>query len=98
MNLFDSSEEKIRKFSHEYAVIIDYPGRDKFALAVDSLNKFERFDEVIYPLPAVVGKNKQNFTDAIGRMKNENIDTEDVLIVNLEKFLKDDIEAAAELC
>ena len=90
VNLFDDSHTKIKKFSHEYAIVIDYPGQERFAIAVDGLKRFEKFDEVIYPIPSVFSRNSLNFTDAIGRQKLEDGNAEDVLIINLEKFIADD--------
>ena len=96
INLFDDASTKIKKFSREYAIIIDYPGRDRFAIAVDGLKRFEKFDEVIYPIPSIFSRNSLNFTDAIGRQKLEDGKAEDVLIMNLEKFIEDDVEKDAD--
>lgn len=93
--LFDSSEEQIRKFTYEYAVVIDYPDRDTFAISADVLKRFEKFDEVIFPLPKVFAGNAINFIDAIGRQELKEGKFEDVLIINLERFLEDTVGAAA---
>jgi purine-binding chemotaxis protein CheW len=91
IKLFDSSGDKIRRFSYEYGIVIDYPGWDMVAISADSLKRFERFDEVIHPLPAVFSGNSFNFIDAIGRQTRNEREFEDVLIINLEKFLANDL-------
>lgn len=89
--LFDSADEKIQKFTYEYAIVVDYPGWDTFAISADGLKRFEKFDEVIFPLPRVFAGNAVNFIDAIGRQEIREGEFEDVLIINLERFLEDTV-------
>lgn len=90
VRLFDEAEEKIKNLSFEYAIVIDLPGHDRFALCADSLKHFDRFAEVIYPLPKVFTEERLNFIDAIGRQQGTENERE-VLILNLPLFLTPDL-------
>ena len=93
LRLFDDAEGKIRDLSFEYAIIIDLPGHDRFALAADSLKHFDRFAEVIHPLPRVFTEERLNFIDAIGRYQ-ENEEAREALILSLHLFLSPDVPPA----
>ena len=86
LRLFDDAESKIKTLSFEYAIVLDLPGHDRFALCADGLKHFDRFAEVIYPLPKVFTEERLNFIDAIGRQQGEN--EREVLILNLPLFLR----------
>ncbi|MEW6594749.1 MAG: chemotaxis protein CheW [Thermodesulfobacteriota bacterium] len=90
VRLFDEAEEKINRLSFEYAIVIDLPGHDRFALCADGLKHFDRFAEVIYPLPRVFTEERLNFIDAIGRQQGAE-GTQEVLILNLPLFLTPDL-------
>lgn len=93
VRLFDEVEGKIKNFSFEYAIVIDLPGHDRFAICADGLKHFDRFAEVIYPLPKVFTEERLNFIDAIGRQQGTERDRE-VLILNLPLFLSPDMPPA----
>lgn len=86
VRLFDEAENKIKALSFEYAIVIDLPGHDRFALCVDGLKHFDRFAEVVYPLPKVFTAERLNFIDAIGRQQGTE-GVQEVLILNLPLFL-----------
>ena len=93
LRLFDEAADKIKTLSFEYAIVIDLPGRDRFALGADGLKHFDRFAEVIYPLPHVFTAERLNFVDAIGRQQGSE-ENREVLILNLPLVLSPDLPPA----
>lgn len=89
LSLFDGAAKKIRKFTYEYAVILDCPNGQRVSLLADKIDFFGLLDEVISPLPRAFSQQHNNFIDALGRKTKENI-IEEILILNIEKFLLDE--------
>lgn len=84
--LFDGAAGALRRFTYEYAMIIEY-GEQIFAVAADNVNSFGKFDEIVHPLPRAVAACSYNFIEAIGRLKNGDAAT-DVLLVDPGSFLQ----------
>jgi hypothetical protein len=85
--LFDGFEEQMRQSYQEYAVVVTH-GERKFALSIDSINYFEKLDEIVHDVP-FAGNINDRVIDGIGRKRFEDR-TEDIIVLNLEALL--DIE------
>lgn len=89
LSLFDGAAKKIRKFTYEYAVILDCANGQRVSLLADKINFFGLLDEVVSPLPIAFAQQHNNFIDALGR-KTKGDGKEEILILNIEKFLLDE--------
>lgn len=89
LSLFDGAAKKIRQFTYEYAVIFERANGQLVAILADKMEYFGLLDEVISPLPMAFSRQHNNFIDALGR-KTKGDDTEEILILNIEKFLLDE--------
>lgn len=89
LTLFDGAAQKIKKFTYEYAVIFERANRQRVSILADNLEYFGLLDEVISPLPIAFSMQHGNFIDALGR-KSKGDETEEILILNIEKFLLDE--------
>ncbi len=89
LSLFDGAAKKIRQFTYEYAVIFERVTGQRTSILAEKLEYFGLLDEVISPLPVSFSQQRNNFIDALGRRANGD-DTEDILILNIEKFLQDE--------
>ncbi len=89
LTLFDGAAKKIKQFTYEYAVILERASGQRISLLADNLEYFGLLDEVISPLPIAFSKQHSNFIDALGR-KTKGDGTEEILILNIEKFLLDE--------
>ncbi|MFA6499148.1 MAG: chemotaxis protein CheW [Desulfurivibrionaceae bacterium] len=88
--LFDGAAKKIKKFTYEYAVIFERANGQRVSILADNLEYFGLLDEVISPLPIAFSKQHGNFIDALGRKIKED-GAEEILILNIEKFLLDEM-------
>lgn len=82
--LFDGFEEQMRQSYLEYAVVVTHGGR-KFSLSIDSINYFEKLDDIVYDVP-FVGDVNNKLIQGIGRKRFDDR-TEDVIILNLDELL-----------
>jgi hypothetical protein len=89
LSLFDGAAKKIRQFTYEYAVIFERANGQLVAMLADKMEYFGLLDEVISPLPVAFSRQHNNFIDALGR-KTKGDDTEEILILSIEKFLLDE--------
>lgn len=89
LTLFDGAAKKIKKFTYEYAVIFERADGQRVSILADNLEYFGLLDEVISPLPIAFSMQHGNFIDALGR-KSKGDATEEILILNIEKFLRDE--------
>jgi chemotaxis signal transduction protein len=90
--LFDAAEEAIRRFTYEYAVVLERSGL-KFAISVDSVKSFDQFEEVSLDVPPVLKRTVGEFLCGFGR-RNVNGRAADILILDVEKIvLRDDPHA-----
>jgi len=84
IGLFDTFEETVRSFTYEYAIMINN-GKQQFALAVDGISSFGKFDEVIPKLPASMRVPADHLVETIGRKVLEDR-LEDILIINCDNL------------
>ncbi|MBA4393663.1 MAG: hypothetical protein C0407_08940 [Desulfobacca sp.] len=84
IKLFDGFEEQMKQSYHEYAIVVAHKGR-KYSLSVDAINYFEKMDEIVHKLPFLINIDEK-IISGIGRKKVGD-KTEDVIILNLERFL-----------
>lgn len=84
IKLFDGFEEQMRLSYQEFAVIVVHNGQ-KYSLSVDSINYFEKMDEIITDVPLLTNIDEKVIR-GIGRKKFGNT-TEDIIILNLASFL-----------
>lgn len=89
LSLFDGAAKKIKQFTYEYAVIFERANGQRVSILADNLEYFGLLDEVISPLPIAFSMQHGNFIDALGR-KSKGDTTEEILILNIEKFLLDE--------
>ena len=89
LTLFDGAAKKIKKFTYEYAVIFERVDGQRVSILADNLEYFGLLDEVVFPLPIAFSMQHGNFIDALGR-KSKGDDTEEILVLNIEKFLLDE--------
>ncbi|MFA7382044.1 MAG: chemotaxis protein CheW [Desulfurivibrionaceae bacterium] len=87
--LFDGAARKIKQFTYEYAVIFERADDQSVAILADNIEYFGLLDEVISPLPIAFSQQHGNFIDALGR-RSKGDETEEILILNIDKFLLDD--------
>ncbi len=87
--LFDGAAKKIQQFTYEYAVIFERANGQRVSILADNLEYFGLLDEVIFPLPLAFSQQNGNFVDALGR-RSKGESTEEILILNIEKFLLDE--------
>ena len=85
IKLFDGAEKNIRAFTYEYAVVLENSEK-KYAISVDSVKSFERFDEISTDIPPILKRTGADFVQAIGRKKINNT-TEDVLILDMDRIV-----------
>jgi len=88
VELFDGFEEQMRQSYQEYAVVVTH-GERKFALTIDSINYFEKLDEIVHDVP-FAGNISDRIIDGIGRKRFEDR-TEDIIVLSLKALL--DFEA-----
>ena len=84
LRLFDSFEETLRKWTYEYAIVINSQGK-QVALAVDEIKFFDKFDEVIPTLPTSMKIPAEHLVAALGRKMIGNR-LEDILIINCDNL------------
>ena len=84
INLFDTFEESVRSWTYEYAIVLNSRGQ-QIALAVDNINCFDKFDEVIPTLPASMKISAAHLVAALGRKKNGD-EVEESLIINCDNL------------
>lgn len=89
LSLFDGAAKKIKQFTYEYAVIFERANGQRVSILADNLEYFGLLDEVISPLPMAFSMQHGNFIDALGR-KSKGDASEEILILNIEKFLLDE--------
>lgn len=89
LSLFDGAARKIKQFTYEYAVIFERANGQRVSILADNLEYFGLLDEVISPLPLAFSRQHGNFIDALGR-RSKGDGTEEILILNIEKFLLDE--------
>lgn len=89
LSLFDGAARKIKQFTYEYAVIFERANGQRVSILADNLEYFGLLDEVISPLPLAFSRQHGNFIDALGR-RSKGDTTEEILILNIEKFLLDE--------
>jgi hypothetical protein len=69
-------------------VIFERANGQRVSILADNLEYFGLLDEVISPLPLAFSRQHDNFIDALGR-RSKGDGTEEILILNIEKFLLD---------
>lgn len=89
LSLFDGAAKKIKQFTYEYAVIFERANGQLVSILADKMEYFGLLDEVVSPLPIAFAQQHNNFIGALGR-KTKGDGKEEILILNIEKFLLDE--------